>query len=85
MGYLRQMTEKLLVDMVGWVGSIEVVLAYALNSSQKLNAKSIWYQFLNLTGALFLIINTYYYQAYPSTFINLVWVVIAILALIRRK
>lgn len=29
------------------------------------------YQTPNLTGALFLIVNTIHYGAYPSTFINL--------------
>jgi len=35
-----------------------------------------------LTGAIFLIINSIYKEAYPFTFINAVWSVIAIVALI---
>lgn len=76
---------KLFVDIIGWIGSIEVILAYFLISHNRVNSASVTYQLLNLTGALFLIINTFYYQAYPSTFINFVWVGIAIFSLARRR
>jgi hypothetical protein len=76
---------KLIIDILGWIGSVEVIIAYGLNSYQKLNSDSNLFQFLNLTGAIFLIVNTVYYGAYPSTFINIVWVVIAAVALIRNR
>lgn len=82
------MSWQLIIDIIGWVGSFEVILAYGLNSYQKINSDSIWYQILNLTGGVFLIINTVYYGSYPSTAINVVWVVIATVALgsmFRRK
>lgn len=77
-----------LIDLLGWIGSVEVVLAYGLVSYQKIEAKSLIYQGLNLTGGFFLIILTYYYKAYPSTFINVVWLLIAffaILNMMRKK
>lgn len=74
---------KLFADIVGWIGSIEVVLAYFLISYQKIESRSPVYQLLNLTGAIFLIVNTIYYGAYPSTFINFVWVGIAAVALVK--
>jgi len=74
---------KLLIDILGWIGSVEVIAAYGLNSYQKLKSDSIVFQLLNLTGAIFLIINTIYYHAYPSAFINVVWVGIAGVAIIR--
>jgi hypothetical protein len=70
-----------LIDILGWVGSLEVIAAYGLNSFQKLKSTSAIFQLLNLTGGIFLIINTLYYGAYPSTFINIVWVAIAVPAL----
>ncbi len=71
---------KLFIDIIGWVGSIEVIAAYGLNSYQKLRSDSLIFQLLNLTGGAFLIINTIYYHAYPSAFINVVWVIIAFFA-----
>jgi len=72
---------KLLIDIIGWIGSVEVIAAYGLNSYQKLKSDSFLFQLLNLTGAAFLIINTIYYHAYPSAFINVVWVIIALFAI----
>lgn len=71
------------IDILGWVGSVEVILAYGLNSYQRLRSDSPYFQLLNLTGGLFLIVNTAYYGAFPSTFINVVWVAIALPALVR--
>ncbi len=73
---------ELLIDIFGWVGSIEVIAAYALNSLQKVKSDSMVFQSLNLTGAIFLIVNSIYKQAYPFTFINTVWSVIAIVAIV---
>ena len=77
------MTAKLFVDIIGWIGSFEIILAYALNSAQKIDSKSMHYQMLNLTGGAFLIVNTVYYGAFPSAFINVVWFIIAALAIIN--
>lgn len=76
---------KIVIEILGWVGSTEVILAYALVSSQKIESDNFWYQFLNLTGAILLIINTIYNESYPSMFINVVWVVIAIVALSKMR
>jgi len=72
---------ELLIDILGWVGSVEVVAAYGLNSYQKIKSDSLTFQLLNLTGAIFLIINSIYKEAYPFTFINTVWSVIAMVAI----
>jgi len=74
---------KLLFDIIGWIGSFAVVLAYALNSYQKIKSDSYGFLFLNLIGGLFLIAYTAYCSAYASTFLNIVWVIIAIPALIK--
>lgn len=72
---------KLLIDIIGWIGSVEVILAYGLNSYQLINSKSLTFQLLNLTGGAFLIANTVYYGAFPSAVINVIWVIIAIPAI----
>ena len=74
---------ELWIDILGWIGSVEVILAYALISNEKVHGKSVSYQLLNLTGSIFLTANTVYYRAYPSTAINFVWMVVAIVALIQ--
>ena len=76
-----------LVEVVGWIGSIEVILAYALVSNGKIKSDSSAFQWLNLTGGIFLMVNTVVHRAYPSSFINLVWIIIAVVALwnIRKQ
>jgi hypothetical protein len=74
---------KILVEVIGWIGAVEVIIAYALNSNGRLKSDSIVFQALNLTGAIFLIWNTWYNEAYPSMVINIIWTAIAIAALIR--
>jgi hypothetical protein len=71
------------IDIFGWIGSAAVITAYALISLNKLNGRSRIYQLLNLAGSVCLVFNTAYYRAYPSTFVNIVWLVIAASALIR--
>ena len=69
--------------MIGWVGSAAVIAAYVLVSTNRLKGDSAAYQVLNLIGGVFLIVNTIYWGAYPSTFVNFVWVGIAIFAIAR--
>jgi hypothetical protein len=79
---------ELAIDIAGWVGSVEVIAAYGLNSYQKIKSDSLTFQLLNLTGAIFLIINSIYKEAYPFTFINTVWsaiAVVAIVGIIKKK
>jgi len=73
---------NLFIDILGWIGSLEVIAAYGLNSYQKIKSDSLTFQLLNLTGSTFLIINSIYKEAYPFTFINTVWCVIALAAII---
>ena len=72
---------EIVIDIIGWIGSVEGILAYMLISWNKVNGKSKMYQWLNLSGAVFLIANTVYYGAFPSAIINVVWVVVAISSL----
>ncbi|MFM8911550.1 MAG: hypothetical protein ACKOE6_01370 [Flammeovirgaceae bacterium] len=74
-----------LIEIMGWAGSFLVVGAYALNSYQKVQSSSVSFQLMNLVGAVLLIINSLYKEAYPFTFINSVWVIIAITSIMKNK
>ena len=69
------------IDIIGWAGAIAVLAAYALVSSGRLRPASHLYQWLNLLGAAGLGINTFYYAAYPSTALNVIWAGIALYAI----
>ena len=73
------------VNTLGWIGSIAVICAYGLISMNKVQSKSGFYQLLNLGGAIGLMLNTSYHGAYPSAFVNSVWLIIAAVALVRIR
>jgi hypothetical protein len=73
-----------LIDALGWVGAAAVLAAYWMVSTHRVTGGSRRYQALNAFGSVFLLLNTLYYGAYPSTFVNAIWLGIAVWALGRR-
>lgn len=76
---------KLFVDLLGWSGAVLLLGAYACVSFRKLRAEGGLYQFLNGLGSFFLLVNTMYYRAFPSAFVNVIWIGIAVTAGIRLR
>jgi len=74
----------ILVEIMGWIGSVLIVGSYALNITGKLEATHKLYVLANILGGLFFVVNTYFHQAYPSMFVNIVWVIIAIVMLSKK-
>lgn len=72
-------------DVVGWLGAAFLLVAFAMVSYKKLEPDSTIYQLLNIIGSIFLVANTIFYRAYPSSFVNVIWAVIAILSITTRK
>ena len=72
-----------LIDILGWAGSFCVVAAYGLNSYQKIKSDSPLFYLLNIIGGIFLIIYSVNKAAYANTFINVVWVLIALPAVLK--
>ncbi len=79
------MSIDLVIDLIGWVGAAALIIAYALVSSKRLSGQAIPFQVLNLFGGILLIVNTLYYRAYPSSFLNLVWAGIALATIVRAR
>jgi hypothetical protein len=74
---------EVLIEILGWVGSVEILVAYGLNSYQRIRSDSMVFYLLNLTGGILLIIYTIHKDAFANTFVNLVWVLIAAIAMVR--
>mgnify|MGYP000382955344 FL=1 len=73
------------IEIMGWIASVLIVGSYALNITGKLEATNKWYVWANIIGGFLFIINTYFHQAYPSMFVNIVWVIIAFLMIFKTK
>jgi hypothetical protein len=79
------MNKHIWFDAIGWLGAAFLLVAYAMISYRKLEAHSTIYQLLNIIGSVFLVANTIFYRAYPSSFVNVIWAMIAILSITSRK
>jgi hypothetical protein len=76
---------KLLADLLGWAGALILLAAYGAVSFQKIRPEAALYQLCNAIGGVFLVVNTVFYHAYPSAFVNVVWIGIALAARSRSK
>ena len=77
------MTFDVVCDILGWVGAGLLLGAYVLVSVKKVEGDSIVYQSLNLLGSAFLIVNSAFYGAYPSVGVNVIWIGIAVFAILK--
>jgi len=62
-----------------------IVAAYALNMNKRMAADSVSYYLLNIIGSACLIVNTIYHHAIPSAVVNVIWIFIAVMSLIKKK
>jgi hypothetical protein len=74
---------ELLIAIVGWVGAVLILAAYFLLTAERLTARDPAYQWMNVVGAAGFIVNSGWNGAYPSAALNVIWVGIGLVALIR--
>lgn len=74
---------EFVIEGIGIIGAINVLIAYGLNSYQKLRSDSALFYWLNLTGGILLIVYCFYKEAWANLAINVVWALVALFAIIR--
>lgn len=74
-----------IVEIIGWIGAVLIVGSYFLNINGKLKSTSTPYIICNLIGGVFFTINTFVHRAYPSMIVNIIWVIIALAAILKKK
>ena len=75
----------MLIDIAGWSGVVVLLIAYGLVSTKRIEGDAVMYQLLNLVGAILLVVNSSYHDAYPSVVVNVIWAGIAIFALWKKR
>jgi len=75
---------QLLIDIMGWAGTILYLVAYALISLKKVEGDSNLYQGINILAGVLLITNSFSWRAYPSAALNVAWIGIAVFTLGRK-
>ena len=78
------MSLHILIDILGWVGTVLYLVAYARVSMKKVEGDSVLYQGMNIVAGALLVINTLYLRAYPSAGLNVAWIGIGMLTLGRK-
>jgi len=74
---------KILDESIGWFGAGAIMLGYALVSFEVLPPSSALYQILNASGALGIVYISFKKKAYQPGVLNIIWAIIAILAILR--
>lgn len=72
----------MLIEIAGWLGAAILLAAYGLVSYGVLGARSGPYQMLNTLSGVLLAVNTSWHHAWPSAVVNIIWIVIAVGALV---
>ena len=75
----------ILVNVVGWIGMACLIGAYVLVTLGRITGPGLTFQLMNLIGGGFLMVNSAYYGAWPSAALNVVWVVIGTVGLVRAR
>ena len=74
--------KNLIIELLGWLGMFEILLAYTLNALEIIGVGFL-YLTLNATGALFLSFISFQKQAWQPFSLNIVWTIIGLVAIVR--
>ncbi len=75
--------KKYFGEVMGWYGTIAILVAYVLVSFSIFTPTSLAYQALNLTGGVGILTNSFLHRAYPPGILNTIWSIIAIIAILK--
>ncbi len=74
--------KQLFAEIVGWYGTVAILIAYVLVSFSVISGDSLLFRLLNLTGALGIIVIATYKKVRQSIVLNIFWAGVAIAAII---
>ncbi len=72
-----------ITEILGWYGVVTIVGTYALLSFGIIDSESLWYQGLNLTGAIGIVLDALNDKNIQPAVLNTIWAVIALIAIIN--
>jgi hypothetical protein len=78
-----KLNKKIITEVIGWYGITVILFAYILISFEIIFPTSFIYQIMNGTGAVCIMYETYKKRDYQPCFLNLIWLLISIISLIK--
>jgi hypothetical protein len=76
---------KTFIEITGWLAAVIILIAYGLLSAGRLDGRSMLYHVMNIVGAIGFVLNSGYNGAFPSVFLNIVWIGIGVYGVIRCR
>ena len=76
---------EIAVEVAGLTGALLILLGYLAITTGKLTGDSALYQWINVAGATGFVVNGWWHGAIPSAALNIVWLLIGSVALIRLR
>jgi hypothetical protein len=73
-----------IIEIIGWIGTILIVGSYFFNINGRIKSTSVLYIVSNLIGGVLFSIYTYVHHTWPNMVVNIIWVFIAIAALMKK-
>src|ERR1700740_1865199 len=74
---------KIFIEIIGWSAATMMLAAYFLLTSGRLGSKSGLYQWMNVLSGAGFIVNSGWNGAYPSAFLNVIWMTIGLYGVFR--
>jgi hypothetical protein len=74
---------KKVIQILGWLGVLLILSAYFLTTFGYLDSQNKIYLLLNIFGSIFIILETYQKKDYQPFILNIFWLTIAIVAIIK--
>lgn len=75
------MNKNFWLEALGWYGTVAIIAAYGLVSFAIIPPSSVWFQLLNATGAIGIIVVSYRKRVMQSVWLNAFWLAIALFAI----
>lgn len=83
--FLKRMENKMILDILGWLGTVMIIIAFFCNTSQLLKSTSLTYQLFNIVGSIFLGASLFQKQAWSGVALQTVWILIALFGVWKNK
>ncbi len=70
-------------DLIGIVGVVMVLIAYAMLQLNKISQRSFWFSFVNLLGSILILISLMYHWNLASVIIEISWLIISTFGVVK--
>ncbi|MBI2473357.1 hypothetical protein HYV70_02280 [Candidatus Uhrbacteria bacterium] len=80
---MQKKQSEFMTETAGWIGVLLILFAYALLSFGFISSQSFWYHGLNFFGGIGIIADALADKDYQPVVLNLIWMGIAVYAIIQ--